>query len=303
MFEKAFILAGAVTAIVASNSDSTFNEIDIYALKAQIPELEITQEIPAKPDLKITHQENNTFSLSQTGSYVVLEERWNGKISPDLPHLLYVMAQHHWLNDGLFVIHSACVGNEKDGYILLVGDAGCGKTSTALECARKYGLKVFSGDKTVIEADEETGLLGIGGTKVLTSRNPEKGRWKEMVDNAVETTSRHTFQLKQEYYTNEKRVPIKAVVLLYLNDGKDSIEVFSKISAIHNLYPYFMNSQKEDVLLNEGNFVFDGTITPEIKQKNVPRLSNGIRKIRTVKVIGSMDYVTEHVIKILKAPA
>lgn len=302
MFEKAFMLAGAVTAIITSHSNSTLNESDLFALQSQIPGIQELHEIPKKADLTIHHEERETFSLTRDGSLVELKEGWNGKISPDLPHLLYVMAHQHWLNQGLFVIHSACIGNEKDGYVLLVGDAGCGKTSTALECARRYGLKIYSGDKTVVEIDGDYNLWGIGGTQVLTSRNPERGRWKEMVGKAVETSSRHSFSLKMEYYPTEKKVPIRGVVLLYLNDGRDSLEEFSKLSAIHNLYPHFIDSQKEDVLMNDGNYVFDGTVTRDVQQKNVPRLSQAIKKIRTVKVIGSMNYVSEQVMNILKAP-
>ncbi len=303
MFEKAFLLAGAVTAIITSNSDVAFRESDLYALQAHIPELVELSVIPEKPDLRITHEQNGSFSLRQSESEVFLQEPWSGKMSPDLPHLLYCMVHQSWLNQGLFVIHSACIGNDKDGYVLLVGEAGCGKTSTALECARRYGIKIFSGDKTVVEVDGEATLWGIGGTKVLTSRAPEEGRWKEMVEKVVRTTSRHSFRIKHEHYASAKRVPIKAVVLLYLNDGRDTFDELSKLSAVHNLYPFFMDSQREDVLLNEGNYVFYGTVKPDVKQKNAVRLSQGIKKIRTVNVIGSMDYVTHQVMNILKAPA
>jgi hypothetical protein len=302
MFEKAFMLAGAVTAIVTSHSNSTFDESDSLALQAHLPGIVELQQIPEKADVKITHEENEAFSLTEDGSEVILKERWNSKISPDLPHLLYVMVHHEWLNKGLFAIHSACVGDDKEGYVLLVGDAGCGKTSTALECARKHGLKIYSGDKTVIEIDDNSVLWGIGGTQVLTSRNPEKGRWSEMVDKSIET-GRHTFRLKEEYYANGKRVPIKAVVLLNLNDGRDSIQEFSRLSAVHNLYPYFMDTAKEDVILNDGKYVYDGSVSRKVKQKNEPRLASGIKKIRTFKIIGSMDYVTDQVLKILKDPA
>jgi len=300
MFEKAFMLAGSITLLISSNSDVNFEEENKIVLQAYLPELIELEQLPEEPDLRIIHLEKEGFSLEQSDSQVTIKEKWRNKLSPDLPHLMYGMARRHWIHHGLFSIHSACVGNEKEGFVLLVGQAGSGKTSTALECVRRYGLEIYSGDKTLIEVDENATLWAIGGTKVLTSRAPEKGRWREMVDEAVQVGARYAFRLRSEYYPDAKRVRIKAVVLLSLNDGHDSSNEYSSLSAIHNLYPFFLDTQKEDVLLDEGNEIFFGTIRPEVKQKNVPRLARGIKKIRTINVVGSMDYVTEQIADLFK---
>src|SRR4051812_44373203 len=62
----------------------------------------------------------------------------------DMIHLLYGMARKHWLEHQIFPVHSACVGNSKVGYFLIVGENGAGKSTTALNLIANHGAKLYS---------------------------------------------------------------------------------------------------------------------------------------------------------------
>lgn len=69
---------------------------------------------------------------------------------------------------GMCSCHSACI--EKDGEaILLIGEAGAGKTSIAVNLCQKSGYNLISNDMTLIGSDGEN-LYACGGTKFINLR-------------------------------------------------------------------------------------------------------------------------------------
>lgn len=69
---------------------------------------------------------------------------------------------------GKATCHSACV--ERDGKaVLLLGEAGAGKTSVSVNLCKNYGYKLISNDQTVIGL-ENGRLMAFGGTKFLNLR-------------------------------------------------------------------------------------------------------------------------------------
>lgn len=69
---------------------------------------------------------------------------------------------------GMVTCHSACVSKNGKA-ILLLGDAGAGKTSTALNLCLKNGYSLISNDKTVIGIKDGS-LYAFDGTKYLNLR-------------------------------------------------------------------------------------------------------------------------------------
>ena len=294
MFEKFFVLAGSLLALFSSNSDIAITEHQMMQLEAHLPGFQEVKEIPRDPDFQITHLESEVFELHQGPSSVEIKEEWNNHLSPDFVHLFYGIARKEWLNKGIFPIHAACVGSE-EGYVLLVGHSGMGKTSSTLECAKVHGLKIFSGDKTLVEIDDCFEMNAIAGTKVMTVRAHDKERWDGMPDEFFDTAARRTFRLKPEYSSPNQQESIIAIVVLQLNDGRNSCVSISPESAVHTLYPYFMDTERADVLLGGGEDVFDGSITLEVKREHVPKLASSIKRIPTFKVTGSIEYVCQKV--------
>ena len=79
----------------------------------------------------------------------------------------YLIEKQYAINN-MCTCHSACV--EKDGKaILLLGGAGAGKTSIALNLCLKYGFNIISNDQTVIGL-KDSKIIALGGTKFLNLR-------------------------------------------------------------------------------------------------------------------------------------
>ncbi len=78
------------------------------------------------------------------------------------------LIERQFAQNGMFTCHSACV--EKDGKaILLLGDAGAGKTSVAVNLCVNHGFNLISNDQTVIGVDENQ-IIAYGGTKFINLR-------------------------------------------------------------------------------------------------------------------------------------
>ena len=276
MFEKGFVLAGALSACFLGEGPGEWSESDAMQLEAHLPGIQQVQEAPEGADLEIP-------DLPRA----------------DLPHLIYHLARKKWIDQGLFPVHAACVGDSRRGYVLLVGNAGCGKTSTALHCAQSKGLRVYSGDKTLVRVEQDGSLSAVAGTQVMTSRSDDRFRWGELADHAVETGGRRCFRLKQEHQAEDEKVKIVAIALLQLNDGVASEKRLPGLSAAHRLTPYFMDMERADLLLDGGETVLDGTVSPETKQREIPKLVRSINEIPTVKLTGSIDFVSDGIERLL----
>lgn len=64
--------------------------------------------------------------------------------------------------------HSACICKNGEA-TLLIGEAGAGKTSIALNLCENYGFSLISNDMTLIGIEEEK-LMAYGGTKFINLR-------------------------------------------------------------------------------------------------------------------------------------
>lgn len=70
---------------------------------------------------------------------------------------------------GMCSCHSACV--EKNGNAtLLIGEAGAGKTSLAINLCKNYDFSLISNDLTLIGLDSDNKLKTFGGTKFINLR-------------------------------------------------------------------------------------------------------------------------------------
>lgn len=295
MIGKCFILAGKLMACLSSTSDLPISDWEIMQMEAHLPGLQATPLSPQTPDVLVNHVESDQFALDQNKSHITIHEAWHGKLSPDFVHMFYGAARLNWLNKGLFPIHGACVGQENDGYILLVGHPGVGKTTATLQSSQTYHLKVFSGDKTLIRVDEDGTMEALGGTRALTIRLKDLDRWPGLKGLGMEKGDRYVFRLKDDQYASTPTVKIKAIVLIQFNEGFDHFSQLSSLSSVHTLYPYFMDFERGDVLLDGGKAMMIGSISPEVKKKYIPTLSESIKKIPTYKLSGSVNFVMEKI--------
>lgn len=300
MTDTHFSLAGNKNAIFSSSSAIKFTEEQVTLLKAHLPGIQLSQTPISSPDIKIEHYEQPEVKLSQQGSMVKFHDAWHNKISPDFVHLFYGAARLAWLNDGILPIHAACVGTEEEG-VLLVGHPGVGKSSITLHAALNRSLKVFSGDKTLIKIDEQGNMWAIGGTTISTIRTSDFTRWPVLQDYpGIKTRDRFSFEFKPEQMIKTSKLAIKKIVLVQLNDGVDKHESLTGISALHTLYPYFVDTERADVILSNGKAMLSGTISDVRRQTLITQLTNSLEKVPTFNIIGSLDKVTDQIVELIQ---
>ncbi len=299
MYNTLFSLAGSLLLLFSNNADVPFNEAEMIRLETHLPGVAvcINQKLP--PDLIVEHREGNVFSYYQSSNEVVLTEPWNGTLSADFVHLLYGAARRHWLETGIFPVHSACVGTDEKGYVLIVGASGAGKTSTSLYCAQAKGQKIYSGDKTLIKISDDLSMLALGHTQVFSIRAENAGRWNSMVESSYDQSGRQVVKLKKKYLTQKEEVQIKAIAMIQLNEGNESLQELSPLSALHTLYPFFLDVERADVILGEGKALLDGNISLEAKTREVSKLAGSLKNIPAYRLTGSLDYVCSHIAEML----
>jgi hypothetical protein len=296
-----FAMAGGINASFTSDSEIGLSELQRLHLAAHLPRIQPLEHAPKVIDVQIHHSESGETTMQQNGSHVELSDNWNGKLSPDFPYLFYGAARLAWLNKNMYPVHAACVGNENDGYVLLVGHSGVGKTSSTLQSAFSSGLKVFSGDKTLITIANDGEMRAIGGTKTMTIRAEDKKRWPSLEGQGLMNGDRYIFPLKPEQSSSEFSVKIKAIVLLKLNDGVTKCQKLTPLSSLHTMYPYFMDMEWNDVLVGSGKAVFDGTPNNSVKPQLAQRLGNSLNQIPTFNISGSLPRVTSMINSIANA--
>ena len=242
-----------------------------------------------------TYSPSRPLQLAQNDHTVNISSQWTGKFPPDFIHLLYGAARVEWLNRGIFPVHAVCIGNEKEGYCLLIGPPGAGKTSLMLHSVMQHGFKVYSGDKTLLRFHNNQ-LEAISGTCTITIRKEDIWRWKNL--NKVHEHifgDRLAFQLTSESYEEKLSVPIKKIILVSVNGGVDLNYELSPISALHTLYPFFMDKQREDVLIEGDSAVFNGTVDKSIREDLARKLKISLEHIPTYKSVGSLEKVSSFI--------
>ena len=302
MLKYTFALAGYIYASFTTTAPVKLSEADILHLQARLPELMIVEKAPHAPEVSIDHVEiekGKPFSLKQNGAHVKIHETWGSKLSPDFIHMLYATTRLAWLNQGKFPLHAACVGDDKHGYILLLGRASAGKTSTTLTCATELNLKIFSGDASVVEAREDNKLYAIGGTRILTIRARDKDRWPAFKDRFVPLGDRLILNVSEAADAPGKVAPIKAIAIIQLNENYNNVQTLSPLSGLHASYPYFMDVERSDILLDGGNDFIDGQIPADVKKKYLPKLSRAVHNTPTYLLTGSMTFMVDNIKKIL----
>lgn len=290
MLDQYLSLPGGLTARLASNTRIRFGERERLLLQAYIPCIGFLP-VPRKADLTIRHRESARHRMTLRGTTAAIQDTWNGSLSMDVYHLLAGMARLQLLKRKLFTAHTACIGN--DGLILLAGHSGSGKTRVVLELFQKHGVKVFSGNKTITSFGKDGVLQAIAGTRAMTARTedlpcPRPARSAEYGD-------RTAFLLDDTAYAPAG--PIKAIVLVRLNDGVQEWRRLTPLSGLHTLYPFFLDTVNADVIVC-GRDILPGTPPPGARAFLAGMLGKALQRIPAYAASGSLPHITDHIARL-----
>lgn len=278
-----------------SNQHFEITEQDLYALSAHLPGF-TAHNVASNPiNIQHTFTKDTTFDLKQEKNKVHIFSPWEKSLPPDFVHLLYAVARKTWLNQDIYPVHAACIGNEDKGYYLVLGPSGAGKTSTILNLAYKKGYKVFSGDKTLLKIQQGK-LFAIAGTTSLTIRLNDIDKWKHHPKNQpYYFDDRLVFKLPNKYMTQKKCVPIRGLFIIGLNDHIKSCKSIAPMQALHILYPLFLDKQRADALIDKQVVLFDGEIPFAKKQYLAKNLAHVLHHIPTYKITGSLQQISHFI--------
>lgn len=294
-FERVWGLGGDIELRLQSDASFNMAEREMVQFFAHLPGFQETPPLKPQSYLQIVHTYSNKDSLEliQNEGKVEIYSNWNSQLPQDLIHLLYGACRLEWLKRGIFTAHAACIGNEQDGYILLIGASGSGKTSLTMHNAVHHGFKIFSGDKTLLSFNDKGELEAIAGTHTITVRGEDIQRWASVPKTyEFPLGDRQAFQLSSDSYAQSHKIPIKQIFLIGLNDGPLFDSEISSLSALHELYPFFLDRQREDILVGADQGFFNGAIAQELKESLVKKLHSSLQKIPVYRAKGTLEEVT-----------
>lgn len=294
-FERVWTVGGDIELRLQSDSSFDINEREKVQLSAHLPGFQETPPLHPQSYLQIVHtySNKNSLQLIQNEGKVEIYSNWSSQLPQDLIHLLYGACRLEWLKRGIFTAHAACIGNEEDGYSLLIGSSGSGKTSLTMHNAVHHGFKIFSGDKTLLSFNDKGELEAIAGTHTITVRGEDIPRWASVPKTyAFPLGDRQAFQLSSDSYAQSHKVPIKQIFIIGLNDHPLFDSEISPLSALHELYPFFLDRQREDTLVGADQGFFNGAVAQELKESLVKKLHASLQKIPVYRVKGNLEEVT-----------
>lgn len=295
-FSKSWDLGGNLKVNFQSDIDFEYTTDDDLKLSAHIAGLHVLGLNDKNNEQSISlfinhHYRQGPVELHQENNLIDIKSSWKEKLPIDFIHLLYGAARVSWLERRIYPVHAACIGNEEDGYTLLMGAPGSGKTTLTLNAAFNQNYKVYSGDKTLLRFNENNELEAISGTRTITLRQEDVWRWSDIPIRFKPLGERVAFQLPSEYYSTEKTVQIKKIILVSLNDGVETKQLLEPLSALHTLYPFFMDKQREDILVGGDQAFFDGAVSVETRAELAKNLKLALKKIPVYKAVASLQTI------------
>src|SRR3989338_676088 len=280
-----FLLPGNLTLRFGSES-GVLDEKAKILLKAYVPGITELLGSRAEVDIVIEHKEDTRMRIEEGENLITLYGSWGDELLADLYHLIYAIVRVRLLKNKLFSVHGACCVLGKEGATLLLGHSGSGKTSVALRLAEEHGMQIVAGNKTVVSFDEGV-LRAVAGTTTTSVR---------AVDG--EKVGSDSFSYRDRHISDsgsngifEKSVPIRSVALVRLNDFTEECTELKGSSALHSVFPYFLDTVNANVIF--GDSVFVGTPPSGTEDFLAKQLLVGLRSIPVFSCIGSASFVAE----------
>jgi hypothetical protein len=257
---------------------STPEKIELHKLQSQIPGIELEDDLQIDLDLHFIFLEGNKYEIVQSDKKMVLYGKWSENVKADIPHLLYCVLRNYWVENEQYPVHSIMFKNS-----LLIGHSGSGKTTLALE-ALEQNIEVQSYDKTVVKFTNKK-LMMVAGTNVISIRKKlfkqdfslfKDKEFKDIGDRVL---------IEGKSFINMNKKNIKKLYFFSLVDSDFCVNKLSSLSSMHELYSFFLDSTKIDVIIDGGKFIYNGCNSTNSKVALVGYLENWLSKGNFVEML------------------
>lgn len=139
-------------------------------------------------------------------------------------------------------------------------------------------------------------MQALAGTQTITRKQEVESAIAADKEEGLDYVGRRAYALTDNAYSREQAVTITAITLARLNDGVAEREELSSLSALHRLFPFFLDKVNADTVLLGGKTVFSGNLPPEedrqVKTNLALALSKSLPSLSLTTLAGSLDYVS-----------
>jgi energy-coupling factor transporter ATP-binding protein EcfA2 len=264
-------------------------KIELYKLQSQIPGIELEDKPDGNLDLHFIFLEGNEYEVVNSDKKIVLYGKWSANVKADIPHFLYCILRNYWVENAQYPVHSIMFKNS-----LLIGHSGSGKTTLALE-ALNQNIEVQSYDKTVVKFTNKK-LMMVAGTKVITIRKKLFEKNSSIFKDKEVKDIGDRFLIEQTSVSSMSKRNIKKLYFFSLADSELFVNKFTSLSSIHELYSFFLDSTKIDVIIDGGRLIYDGCNSTDAKAVLVNHLENWLSKGNFVEMlVGTKQDIVRYV--------
>jgi hypothetical protein len=253
-------------------------QIELHKLQSQIPGIELEDKPEGNLDLHFIFLESKDYQVAKSDGKITLYGKWSANVKADIPHFLYCIFRNYWVENAQYPVHSIMFKNS-----LLIGHSGAGKTTLALE-ALKQNLEVQSYDKTVVKFNNKK-LLMIAGTNVITIRKKLFEQDSSIFKDKEVKDIGDRFLIAENTSLNMNKRIIEKLYFFSITESELSINKLSSLSSMHELYSFFLDSTKIDVIIDGGKFIYDGCNSTNSKIALVANLETWLSQGNSVEVL------------------
>lgn len=256
-----------------------------------LPGVKMADELP-DPSLIVEYIECDQPHLETEEKLIKIYDQWGGKLSLDLWHMLYSVLRKFLQSRGEYSVHAACVGNN-----LLVGHSGVGKSTILFKLLNDTNWQVFSGNKTVVSFKENK-IVAIAGTKSMSLRDSDSAEYPNLISKKIQYADRVSYLLDDKHLTSQQNIPIKRILLIYLNDGVSELKKIDYPSSLHTLYPYFLDAVNADTIMCQGKELLSGEVAKDVKLELIDSMSKAIPSVEVYRIVGSPTFITTKIVEL-----
>lgn len=264
-------------------------KIELHKLQSQIPGIELDNKPEDRLDLHFIFLENNRCEIVKSNKKIVLHGKWSSTIKTDIPHFLYSVLRNYWVENAQYPVHSIMLENS-----LVIGHSGSGKTTLSLE-ALKQNIEVQSYDKTVVKFSNKK-LKFIAGTNVISIRKQLFNKDLSIFNNKEIKDIGDRFLVENKYTIKENQKEVNKLYFFSLVNADLIVNSLSKLSSMHELYSFFLDSTKIDVIVDGGKIIFDGSNSTQSKEALLNNLQKWLSKNNSVEtLIGRKEDIISYI--------